>query len=173
MKQYRNVIIVGEKTNYVTMTFEHMNKPISYIKFNKFSNAGNNNSTTINSLSIINKFLGEIYNSNESNPHYFIIPNKICTAIKNGTYKNWIKTGKTISGKELNKEELYQWTIFASLYKELFNEINFKPLSYYAMKNVKYNVKQMEFTKDLINRAYEYLEKNKEKNLFDDIADLL
>ena len=41
------------------------------------------------------------------------------------------------------------------------------------MKNVKYNVKQMEFTKDLINKAHVYLEKNKEKNLFDNIADLL
>lgn len=173
MKKYRNVIIVGERTNYIAMTFENINKPISYIRFNKFSNSGNQNSTTINSLSIINKFLGEIYNSNESSQHYFVVPNKICTAIKNGTYKNWIKTGKTASGKELNKEELYQWTIFASLYKELFNEINFKPLSYYSMKNVKYNVQQMNFTKELINKAYKYLEKNKEKNLFDNLDNLL
>ena len=42
--------------------------------------------------------------------------------------------------KNFDKDELYQWTIFASLYKELFNEIDFKPLSYYGMKSFKYNV---------------------------------
>ena len=121
--------------------------------------------------------MAEIYNhkkeTGESGNHYFAIPNNISKSIKAGTYKSWIKTGKTASGKQLDKEELCQWIIFASLYKELFNDVDFKPLSYYAMKNVKYNVKQMEFTKDLINRAHVYLEKNKEKNLFDNIADLL
>ncbi len=173
MKEYRNVIIVGEKTNYVAMSFEYINKPVTYRKFNEFSNKGQNNTTTVNSLIVINKYLAEIYKSNESGPHYFVIPNKICTAIKNGTYKNWIKTGKTASGKTLDKDELYQWIVFASLYKELFNVINFKPLSYYNMKTVKYNVQQMNFTKELINKAYKYLEKYKSENFFDSLSDIL
>ena len=173
MKKYRNVIIVGEKTNYVGMSFENIYKSVSYRKFNNFENKGKNNTTTVNSLSVINKYLAEIYSSKETSPHYFVIPNKICTAIKNGTYKNWIKTGKTASGKELEKDELYQWTIFASLYKELFNCINFKPLSYYNMKTVKYNVQQMNFTKELINKAHKYLERNKEENFFDSLSDIL
>ena len=177
MKEYRNIIIVGEKTNFVSMTFPNIYSPIRWAKYSNLKSAGQNNTNTINGLSIINRYMAEIYNhkkkTGESGNHYFAVPNNISKSIKAGTYKSWIKTGKTASGKQLEKEELYQWIIFASLYKELFNDVDFKPLSYYAMKNVKYNIKQMEFTKDLINRAHKYLEKNKEKNLFDDIADLL
>ena len=173
MKEYRNVIIVGEKTNFIAMSYENMYKSVAYKKFDKFENKGKNNTDTVNSLIIINKYLSEIYNSNEFNPHYFVVPNKICNAIKNGTYKNWIKTGKTVSGKALEQDELYQWIIFASLYKELFNSINFKPLSYYNMKNVKYNIQQMNFTKELINKAYSYLDKNKNKNFMDSLSDIL
>lgn len=173
MKKYRNVIIVGSKTDYVAISYENMNSTVLYRRFNKFSSMGKNNTDTVNSLSVINKYLSEIYNSKETSPHYFAVPNKICTAIKNGSYKNWLKTGKTASGKELDKEELYQWTIFSSLYKELFNEINFKPLSYYGMKNVKYNKEQMAYTKDLINKAYEYLNENKNNNLMDSLDSIL
>ena len=177
MENYRNIIIVGEKTNFVSMTFKNIYSPIRWAKYSNLKSAGQNNTNTINGLSIINRYMAEIYNykkkTGESRNHYFAVPNNISKSIKAGTYKSWIKTGKTASGKQLEKEELYQWIIFASLYKELFNDVDFKPLSYYAMKNAKYNVKQMEFTKDLINRAHKYLEKNKEKNLFDDIAGLL
>ena len=86
--------------------------------------------------------------------------------IKSGTYKNWVKTGMTAGGKPIDKTELYYWTIFASLYKELFQDVDFKPLSYYSMKTVKYNVQQMQFTKELINKAYEYVQENKNKNIF-------
>ena len=173
MKKYRNVIIVGSKTDYVAISYENMSSTVLYRRFNKFSNMGKNNTDTVNSLSVINKYLSEIYNSKETSPHYFAVPNKICTAIKNGSYKNWLKTGKTASGKELDKEELYQWTIFSSLYKELFNEINFKPLSYYGMKNAKYNKEQMAYTKKLINKAYEYLNENKNNNLMDSLDSIL
>ena len=173
MENYRNIIIVGEKTDYIAMSFEFINKPVTYRKFNEFSNKGKNNTTTVNSLIVINKYLAEIYQSNESGPHYFVIPNKVCSAINNGTYKNWVSKGKTASGKELDKDELYQWTIFMSLYKELFNKINFKPISYYNMKTVKYNVQQMNFTKELINKAHTYLDKNKSDNFFDSLSDIL
>ena len=173
MKAYRNVIIVGSKTDYIAISYENIKSPVVYRKFNKFSNMGKNNTDTVNSLSVINKYLSEIYNSKESSPHYFAVPNKICTAIKNGSYKQWIKTGKTASGVALDKEELYQWTIFSTLYKELFNEINFKPLSYYNMKNVKYNKEQMAFTKELINKAYKYIEENKNNNLIDSLDSIL
>jgi hypothetical protein len=41
------------------------------------------------------------------------------------------------------------------------------------MKNVKYNVKQMQFTKELINKAYEYVQENKNNNLLNSLEDLL
>jgi tRNA G18 (ribose-2'-O)-methylase SpoU len=61
----------------------------------------------------------------------------------------------------------------SELAKELFNAINFKPLSYYNMKNIKYNIQQMNFTKELINKAYSYLERNKNKNFMDSLSDIL
>ncbi len=173
MKAYKNVIVVGEKDQFISMTYENMYKPITYMKYNKLPCKGTNMASNINALAIINKYLGEIYKNKESNMHYFIIPNNICKAIKAGTYKNWIKTGKTASGKQIDQIELYYWTIFASLYKELFTEVDFKPLSYYSMKNVKYNVQQMQFTKELINKAYEYLHDQKDKKLFDTLEDIL
>jgi hypothetical protein len=105
--------------------------------------------------------------------HYFIVPNNICKAIKSGTYKNWVKTGKTSGGKPIDKIELYHWTIFASLYKDLFQDVDFKPLSYYSMKNIIYNIKQMQFTKELINKAYEYVQENKDKKLLNTLDDIL
>jgi hypothetical protein len=174
MKAYKNILVVGEKNTFVSMTYENMYKPITYMKYNKLPCKGNNMASNVNALAIINKYLGEIYkNKAENNMHYFVVPNNICKAIKAGTYKNWVKTGKTVSGKEIDLIELYQWTIFASLYRELFTEVDFKPLSYYSMKNIKYNVKQMQFTKDLINKAYEYIQNNKDKNLFNTLEDIL
>ncbi len=172
MKAYRNVIICGEQNVFVSMFYEYMNTPVKYVKYSNMSHGGVN-STAINSLKIINKFLAQIYKSNEASPHYFVIPSGIYKAIINGTYKNWVKTGKTASGRQLTQDELCQWTIFASLYKALFNEINFKPLSYYSMKNPKYNVDQMKYTKSLINKAYEYIDKNKNNNFIDTLEDLL
>ena len=173
MKAYKNVIIVGEKDTFISMTYENMYKPITYMKYNELPCKGTNMASNINALAIINKHLGEIYNNREGNMHYFVVPNNICKAIKAGTYKNWVKTGKTAGGKPIDKVELYYWTIFASLYKELFQDVDFKPLSYYSMKNVKYNVKQMQFTKELINKAYEYVQKNKDKNILNSLEDLL
>lgn len=176
MKAYRNILIVGEKTNFVSMTFENMDTPVKVCVYPNLMSEGKNNTNTVNSLSIINRYLAEIYknrNDNERNVHYFVIPNNISKSIKSGTYKNWIKTGRTNTGYVLDKDELYQWTIFASLYKELFNEIDFKPLSYYGMKSFKYNVKQMMFTKELINKAYQIMEERKTNSLQSSLEDLL
>ena len=174
MKEYKNIIIVGEKNNFVSMTFENMHKPITYMNYNKLPCQGNNIASNVNALAIINKYLGEIYKCPDKiNRYYFIVPNNICKMIKSGTYKNWIKTGQTVSGKPIDKVELYHWVIFASLYRELFTEIDFKPLSYYSMKNIKYNLQQMQFTKKLINTAYEYLQKKKDKNLLKTLDELL
>jgi hypothetical protein len=41
------------------------------------------------------------------------------------------------------------------------------------MKNIKYNIQQMNFTKELINKAYSYLERNKNKNFMDSLSDIL
>ena len=173
MKEYKNIIIVGEKDTFVSMTFENMHKPICYMKYNKLPCKGGNMASNVNSLAIINKYLGEIYKNKGTNMHYFIVPNNICKMIKSGTYKNWVKTGMTAGGKPIDKTELYYWTIFASLYKELFQDVDFKPLSYYSMKTVKYNVQQMQFTKELINKAYEYVQENKNKNIIKSLDDIL
>ena len=34
MKAYKNVLIVGEKASFVSMTYENMYKPITYMKYN-------------------------------------------------------------------------------------------------------------------------------------------
>ena len=175
MKAYKNVIIVGEKDTFVSMTYENMYKPITYMKYNNLPCKGISMASNVNALAVINKYLGEIYKdkSKENNMHYFVVPNNVCKAIKAGTYKNWVKTGKTAGGNPIDKTELYYWTIFASLYSKLFTDVDFKPLSYYSMKNVKYNVKQMQFTKELINKAYEYVHENKNNNLLNSLEDLL
>lgn len=175
MKEYKNIIIVGEKDQYVSMAYENMYKPIKYVRYNDLPSKGSTLSTNINALSIINRYLAEIYNNRTKNDnvHYFIIPNKICKAIKNGTYKNWIKTGKTANGDAIKDEELYQWIIFAALYKELFTNVDFKPISYYSMKEVKYNYKHMQFTKELINKAHEYLEEIKNNNFEDSLFNII
>ena len=59
MKKYRNVIIVGSKTEFIAISYENMNSPVLYRRFNKFSNMGKNNTDTVNSLSVINKYLSE------------------------------------------------------------------------------------------------------------------
>jgi hypothetical protein len=41
------------------------------------------------------------------------------------------------------------------------------------MKTVKYNVQQMQFTKELINKAYEYVQENKNKNIIKSLDDIL
>ena len=173
MKAYQNIIIVGEKDTFVSISYENMYKPITYMRYNELPCKGINMASNINSLAIINKYLGQIYKNKGTNMHYFIVPNNICKAIKSGTYKNWVKTGKTAGGKPIDKTELYYWTIFASLYKELFQDVDFKPLSYYSMKNVKYNVQQMQFTKELINKAYEYIQKNKDKKVLNTLDVIL
>ena len=174
MKAYKNIIIVGEHNTFISMTYENMYKPITYMNYNNLPCKGINCASNINALAIINKYLGEIYKSPEKlNRYYFIIPNNICKMIKAGTYKNWIKTGMTVSGKQIDQIELYHWTIFASLYKELFTEVDFKPLSYYSMKNVKYNLQQMQFTKQLINTAYAYVQDKKQKDLTKTLDELL
>ena len=167
MKQYKNLLIVGDKTNYVAISFENMYKPVKYKYFNNFSNKGQYTTDTINTLIVLNKYLSEIYKNKEDNIHYLVLSNKISRSINNGSYKLWVRTGKTASGKELDKEELLQWTIFNSLYKELSDVINIKAESYYAMKNVKYNKEFMAFTKELLNKAHKFIEKKKENNLLD------
>ena len=123
MKVYKNVIIVGEKDTFISMTYENMYKSITYMKYNNLPCKGINMASNINALAIINKYLGEIYKdkSKENNMHYFVVPNNICKAIKAGTYKNWVKTGKTAGGNPIDKTELYYWTIFASLYSKLLH----------------------------------------------------
>ena len=167
MKQYKNLLIVGDKTNYVAISFENIYKPVKYKYFDNFSNKGQYTTDTINTLIVLNKYLSEIYKNKGDNMHYIVIGNKVARTISNGSYKLWVRTGKTASGKELDKEELLQWTIFNSLYKELSDVINIKAESYYAMKNVKYNKEHMAFTKELLNKAHKFIEKKKENNLLD------
>ena len=172
MLRYKNLLIVGDKTHYIAMTFENIYKPIQYKYFDNFSNKGQYTTDTVNTLIVLNRYLAEIYKDKGDNMHYIVIGNKVARTISNGSYKLWVKTGQTSTGKVLDKEELLQWTIFNSLYKELSDVINIKAESYYAMKNVKYNKEFMAFTKELLNKAHKYID-NKKENDLSDICDLL
>lgn len=177
MKQYRNVIIVGEHTNYVSASFENANDKPVFRKYNNLPLAGTNATTNINALSIINKYLLEIVQDKRKNGkstmHYFIVPVRICKMIKDGTYKNWIKTGKTLSGKPVDEIELRYWTMFSSLYKELFEDVVFKPVTAYSSDKINKAYNHSVFIKKVLDELYKQLDKNKEDNLFDSLDDIL
>ena len=50
MKSYKNLLIVGDKTHYIAMTFENMYKPVQYKYFDNFSNKGQYITDTVNTL---------------------------------------------------------------------------------------------------------------------------
>jgi hypothetical protein len=173
--QYRNIIIVGEKDNFISM---HYSSPkendVSFMTYDELpATIGRVMTGTVNELAIINKYLSFIYKNKIDAKCYFAIGNKLYRSINAGTYKNWVKTGKTAAGNPLDKEELLQWTIFMNLYRTLFDVVDFKPLSYYSMKNPKYNVDLMNYNKELINNAYIYLEERKEALLENSLDDIL
>lgn len=167
MKKYRNIVIVSNNnTNFVSVTFENAQDTPIFKKYNNLPLRGGNAAANINALSIINKYLIEIQNnkkeSKETNMHYIIVPAKICKAIKDGTYKQWIQTGTYMNGKPVDEIELRYWNTFMFLYKQLFAEVTFKPLNYYASVNSNY--KHSVFIHEMINKAY---------TLFDEENDLL
>lgn len=173
--QYKNIIIVGEKDCFISMhyTSPRANDIIRLTYNNLPATTGRITTGTVNELAIINKYLSLIYRSKGDNKCYFAIGNKLYRNINAGTYKTWVKTGATSSGKPLDKEELLQWTIFLSLYKALFDSVDFKPLSYYGMKNPKYNIDLMNYNKELINNAYKYLKEKKEALLENSLDNIL
>jgi hypothetical protein len=164
MKQYRNIVIVSNNNiNFVSVTFENAQDEPVFKKYNNLPLKGTNAAANINALSIINKYLLEISKSKElSNMHYIIVPAKICKAIKEGTYKQWLQTGKYMNGNPVDETELRYWRSFMYLYKQLFAVVSFKPLTYYASVNSNY--KHSVFIHDMINKAYE---------LFDEEDDLM
>ena len=99
MLRYKNLLIVGDKTNYVAISFENMYKPVKYKYFDNFSNKGQYTTDTINTLIVLNKYLSEIYKNKEDNIHYLVLSNKISRSINNGSYKLWVRTGKTQSAR--------------------------------------------------------------------------
>ena len=172
-EQYKNIIIVGDKDTFISMHYNNTKQPVTRLTYNNLpATTGRIQTGTVNELAIINKYLAIIFNSEGNNKCYFAIGTKLHRVINAGTYKNWVKTGKTAAGKPIDKEELWQWTIFLSLYKALFDTVDFKPLSYYSMKNPKYNIELMNHNKELINSAYEYIN-NKKNDLLENSLDNL
>jgi hypothetical protein len=108
MKKYRNIIIVSNNnTKFASVSFENAQDTPVFKKYNNLPLRGGNAAANINALSIINKYLVEIQNdkktNKESNMHYIIVPAKICKAIKDGTYKQWLQTGTYMNGKPVDE----------------------------------------------------------------------
>ena len=67
MKAYKNVIIVGEKDTFISMTYENMYKPITYMKYNELPCSGTNMASKIHQ-----KHLG-CYPSAITLPLFFLV----------------------------------------------------------------------------------------------------
>ena len=59
-------LIESEKEHFVSMTYENMYKPITYMKYTNLPCKGINMASNVNALAIINKYLGEIYKNNNT-----------------------------------------------------------------------------------------------------------
>jgi hypothetical protein len=173
MLKYKNIIIVNDGELFMSCSFnDFKNEPI-YKTHNNFPLKGCGAAPNINALTIVNSYLLEIYNNKEEqNLHYIVVPARLCKAIKDATYKGWLKHGCTASGKPIEENELMQWRLFSVLYKELFEYIAIKPITLYTANTGK-QYAQSEYMKNRIDEMYEYLESNKEEQVVSVLENLL
>ena len=173
----RNILLINEGESYLSATFENINDIPDFKQYNNLPLKGCGAAPNVNTLSIVNKFLIQILqekvNNGSTGMHYIIIPARLCKAIKDGTFKGWVSTGTTISGKPIEENELKQWRLFTALYKELFECIAFKPISIYSASNNGKQYAQSMFIKQVIDEMYEYINLNKEEELYNSLESIL
>ena len=178
MKEYRNFILISNKTNIVTASFANCTSEVNYKTYARTFPDKKDFINHIDTLRILNKHLAQILKWKEDNTalsvYYILIPPKLCKIIKDKLYKTWLETGKRNSGLKLEQEELDQWELFNVLYKHVFADICFKPNNVYNSKNnINKSYKHVVFTSNTVDKMYNYLNKLEERNSVKTIEDLV
>lgn len=185
MKNYQNVIISGARDYFLAVNYKDVYttpKCLAYDNSKLPIERNEVNASVINALSVLNKYLCELSRLKSiqekdknkdkgSNNHvmcYISIPDDLHKTITKGTYKSWVKRGKTTTGKDINSLELSEWKKFAQLYFNLFLDIEFRSNNHYMIKQPKYNKQSIMFGKEIIDRCEE-LRKEHEANSFEDV----
>lgn len=173
--EFKNVIINGELGCILLAYFNSVKDKATVLKYGENSlpfNRNDNGATNNNTLYVLNNVLNKIAQMKIKNDGilndtcYITIPDKLYKSIQKGTYKNWIKNnGKASSGLIYSKEEIEEWKKFSALYSQLFLDVNFRSLTYYAMSNPRYDIDNVNKHKYLIREMKTYLEEEKTKGI--------
>lgn len=98
-----------------------------------------------NALYVVNKHLAKLAKvidmklDNETIIFYINVDDSLYSKIIKGTYKYWMQTGKTMTGKDLDIKEIKQWEEFSVLYSKVFTRVKFNSNRVFKYKDVKYN----------------------------------
>lgn len=175
MKDFRNFILISNETSIITATYANCSSEVTYKKFIKDYPQTKISATNIDALKILNKHMAQILQWKDSKEaislYYLLVPPKLCKVIKDKTYKVWLDPGE----RQFNvpEEELRQWRIFDMLYRKVYADISIKPNNIYNSKNINKAYRHITYTKEVINKMYVYLDKDKAKTSIKTVSDLL
>lgn len=177
MKEYRNFIIINNDKYIITASFANCTSEVTY-KSHKRLRVDKKFTDNTDMLKVLNKHMAQIlkWKNDEQalNVYYVLIPPKLCKVIKNKMYRDWLETGKTASGFSIHPEELEQWNIFNALYKSVFSDICFKPNNTYNSKSDANKIyRHVVFTKNVVDKMHNYLDRLEESTAIKTIGDLL
>lgn len=177
MKEYRNFIIINNDKHIITASFANCTSEVTYKTYKRLRIDKKITDNT-DVLKVLNKHMAQILKwKNEEqalNVYYILVPPKFCKIIKNKIYRDWLETGKTASGFPVHSEELEQWNIFNALYKSIFADICFKPNNVYNTKTDANKIyRHVIFTKNVVDKMHNYLNKLAESTAIKTIEDLL
>ena len=172
MKDYRNFIIINNDKHLITATFANCSSEVSYKAYKTF-NSKKYLINNLDSLKILNKHMAQILKWKENEQalsvYYILVSPKLCKVIKNKTYKTWLES---TTPNLISEEELDQWRIFNVLYKNVFADICFKPNNIYSSRTDTSKIyKHVVFTKNVIDKMHDYLDKlnKKKENTIEDL----
>lgn len=115
-------------------------------------------------INILNMLLLQMRASSSEKPQEivtFYVPSIVTDKINKGSFRQWIATGKTLSGSEINPTEIKLWQEFVKLMKKHFDVFTIKDITtasssrYY--KGVKSN--DTRITEYLAGQAWEAVDK--------------
>lgn len=171
MKDYRNFILINTNNFIATATYANCSSDVVYKKYKKEHPV--RITSNLDALKILNKHLAQILQWKENEQalsiYYILIPPKLCKIIKDKLYRQWINE----SASKIKEEELTQWKIFDLLYKSVFADVVFKPNNIYNSKDVNKVYRHIVFTKKVIDKMYDYLNKLEENLKVKSIDSLL
>lgn len=173
MSKLNNVVIVGKKDYVIAVNFKDINdKQPSCIYYTgeklPIPDEEQQGATAINSLYVVCNYLEEIQKNKKSLKQvcYVVVPNIVYDKISKGTYKNWVLTGGYVnSDNEINPLELAMWSRFLELYNDLFNLVEFKPMSMYNIKNPKFNAKHVKYVNNVIKQCWTLVTQHENEKL--------